>query len=122
MTESNTPTGSGQPGAEQTNPGQMNQGEAGQGGSQQEGSTQQLRDAAGQIGENIRHFGEQARGAAQETYDRYRQQAGDYYEQARGRATELQGDLEQYVREQPVKSIMIAAGVGLVLGMLLKRR
>jgi ElaB/YqjD/DUF883 family membrane-anchored ribosome-binding protein len=34
---------------------------------------------------------------------------------------EYQENLEGYVREQPVKAILIAAGVGLLVGMLWRR-
>lgn len=38
------------------------------------------------------------------------------------RATEFRDDLESYVKKQPMKSILIAAGAGALLSMLLRRR
>ena len=40
----------------------------------------------------------------------------------RQRATELCGTVEDYVRQEPMKSVVIAAGLGLVAGLLLSRR
>ena len=43
-------------------------------------------------------------------------------ERGKERAMELEGDFEHYVQDSPMKSIMIAAGVGLLLGALISRR
>ncbi|MEM6561699.1 MAG: hypothetical protein AAF656_08865 [Planctomycetota bacterium] len=42
-------------------------------------------------------------------------------EQARQQLAEWQEGVESFVRERPVQSLLVAAGVGLVLGSLLKR-
>ena len=86
------------------------------------GSTKgQLKESASQVGEDLRNLGSQARDAATQTYEQLRQQAGDYYEQGRARATEMEQNLEQYVQEKPIQSLLMAAGVGLLLGILWKR-
>ena len=86
---------------------------------------------------------EQLKGQARERYEQYRGQATgrarDYADQAKGRANEYKeyaGEqydryaergqqtvekVEQYVREKPVQSLLLAAGVGLVVGVLFKR-
>lgn len=92
-------------------------GEQGQGG----GSTEQLKQSAQQVGQDLKNLGTQARDAAGQAYGQVRDQAGEYYEQGKQKITEYQGELESYIREQPVKSLLIAAGVGLVLGILWKR-
>jgi ElaB/YqjD/DUF883 family membrane-anchored ribosome-binding protein len=38
------------------------------------------------------------------------------------KATELCNSVEAYVRQEPMKSVVIAAGVGLLTGLLLSRR
>jgi ElaB/YqjD/DUF883 family membrane-anchored ribosome-binding protein len=84
------------------------------------------------MGESVREKTEQLRAASQEQmehlrqnageyYEQGRQMAGEYYEQGRQKAMEWSEDIESYVREQPIKSLMIAAGVGLVLGFLWRR-
>src|SRR5690606_31745161 len=90
-------------------------------GSQKSSGTEQVRESAAEVKENLRDLGSQARAAAQEQYDQLRQQANDYYEQGRVRAQEWEQGVEDYIREQPVKSMLIAAGVGLLLGALWKR-
>jgi ElaB/YqjD/DUF883 family membrane-anchored ribosome-binding protein len=81
----------------------------------------QLKDSAQQVGQDLRNLGSQARDAATQTYDQLRQQAGDYYEQGRDRAREMEQSLEQYVQEKPIQSLLMAAGVGMLLGILWKR-
>jgi ElaB/YqjD/DUF883 family membrane-anchored ribosome-binding protein len=102
----------------------MSQSKTGQGGTTGEGSgggAEQLRDMASQVGENIRDLGGQVRDVAAEKYGQLRDQASDYYEQGRQRAMEWEQGLEQYVQEQPIKSLLIAAGAGLLLGLLWRR-
>jgi ElaB/YqjD/DUF883 family membrane-anchored ribosome-binding protein len=89
--------------------------------SSSEGTAASLRDTAGQVGENIRNLGSQVRDQATEQYNQLRDQASDYYEQGRQRAMEMEQSLEQYVQEKPIQSLLIAAGVGMLLGILWKR-
>ncbi|HZZ41572.1 MAG TPA: hypothetical protein VFE58_01420 [Tepidisphaeraceae bacterium] len=89
---------------------------------QGEGSaTDHLRDAAAQVGQQVRDVAGQYRDEAREQYDHLRQQASDYYDQGRQQAAEWQDSLESYVQEKPVKALLIAAGVGMLLGVLWKR-
>jgi ElaB/YqjD/DUF883 family membrane-anchored ribosome-binding protein len=81
----------------------------------------QLKESAQQVTQNLRSMGSQARDAANEKFNDLRQQASEYYDQGRERAQEWEQGLEQYVQEKPIQSLLIAAGVGLVLGMLWKR-
>ena len=78
--------------------------------------------AARQVGENLRDLGNQVRETATEQYGQLREQAADYYEQGRQRALEMEQSLEQYVQEKPIQALLIAAGIGVVLGWLWKRR
>ena len=80
-----------------------------------------IRESAAQVGENIRNIGSQVRDQATQQYEQLRQQAGDYYEQGRQRAMEMEQSLEQYVQEKPIQALLMAAGVGLLLGILWKR-
>jgi ElaB/YqjD/DUF883 family membrane-anchored ribosome-binding protein len=80
-----------------------------------------MRDTAQQVQENLRNLGGQVRDAATERYSDLRDQASQYYEQGRQRATEMEQSLEQYVHEKPIQSLLIAAGVGMLLGVLWKR-
>ncbi len=84
-------------------------------------ATEHLKESAQQVSENLRNIGSQARDAANEKFSDLKQQANEYYDQSRERAHEWEQGLEQYVQDKPIQSLLIAAGVGLVLGMLWKR-
>ena len=86
-----------------------------------QGAAGDIRDTAQQVGQNLRDLGGQVRDAAGEQYDQVKRQAQDYYDQGRERAREFEQNLEEYIQEKPIKSILIAAGVGVVLGLLWKR-
>lgn len=77
------------------------------------------------IGETVRDAArqkvEEFRGQAGDKYEAYRSQAGGAYEQYAAQGKQSLDQLEHYVREQPVKSLLIAAGVGMALGILYKR-
>ncbi len=90
-------------------------------GTQQQGGQAQMGETAGQVQENLRDLGGQVRDAATEKYGQLRDQATDYYEQGRQRATEMEQSLEQYVQEKPIQALLMAAGVGMLLGVLWKR-
>lgn len=95
-------------------------GEQGQGG--QEGAgLDQVREAAAQMQQSLRDAGSQMRDRATQGYDQLRQQATDYYQQGRQQYDEWEQSLESYVHEKPIQSLLIAAGVGMVLGILWKR-
>src|SRR5437762_2395643 len=92
-------------------------GNQGQGGS----GTGQLKESAQQVKQDIREMGSQVRDVAKEQYENLREQASEYYDQGRQMVNEYQQTLENYVQEQPVKALLIAAGVGMLLGILWRR-
>jgi len=71
-----------------------------------------------QFGAAARDIGD----AATAKYSELREQAVRFAHDYRNRAQDLQGDAENYVREHPWQAMGIAAGVGLVLGILISRR
>jgi ElaB/YqjD/DUF883 family membrane-anchored ribosome-binding protein len=54
--------------------------------------------------------------------DAVRETAHEFIDQGRAKAQELTESMEDRVREQPVKSVLIAAGIGFVLGLFFLRR
>ena len=82
----------------------------GEGGS----ATSQLRDKAAETADQVKQ-------AATEQFERARDTAEEYYDRGREKAEAWQHELEQYVQEQPLKALLIAAGVGAVLGIIWKR-
>jgi ElaB/YqjD/DUF883 family membrane-anchored ribosome-binding protein len=84
-------------------------------------AAEQLKDSAAEVTQNIRNIGSQARDAAGEKLNELRHQANEYYDQGRQQAQEWERTLEQYVQEKPIQSLLIAAGVGLVIGALWRK-
>jgi ElaB/YqjD/DUF883 family membrane-anchored ribosome-binding protein len=87
-----------------------------------QGAAGSLKETASEVGQNLRDIGSQVRDQASQQFDSMRQQANDYYEQGRQRAMEMEQTLEEYVQEKPIQALLIAAGVGMFLGLLWKRR
>ena len=88
---------------------------------QSQGGTAGLQQTATQVTQQLRDAGGQVREQATEKYEQLRSQATEYYDQGRERAQEWEQNLENYVREKPLQAVAIAAGVGVVLGLLWKR-
>ncbi len=63
-----------------------------------------------------------AKEAARQVYETARERASDYYAQGKAKAMDYEQQLEDAVRGAPIRSVLIAAGAGLLLGMLLRRR
>ncbi len=82
---------------------------------------EQVREAASEIGRKLRDAGAQVREAASQKYEDLRNQASEYCEQGRERAEQWEQNIESYVREKPVKALLLAAGVGFLIGAIWKR-
>lgn len=80
-----------------------------------------LRDAAHKIGEGFQEAGGAARDYAKERAAEAGRRAQDAYEEGRERVRVAEDRFETYVREHPLKSVAIAAGVGLLLGLFSRR-
>jgi ElaB/YqjD/DUF883 family membrane-anchored ribosome-binding protein len=91
-------------------------------GQGQQSGQANLRETAAEVKENLRDIGTQVRDQATQQYEQMRDQANQYYEEGRRRAMEMEQTLEQYVQEKPIQSLLIAAGIGMLLGMIWKRR
>jgi len=84
------------------------------------GAGQQLRAQASEVGHNLRDMAGTVREAAREQAGRVRNSAVDYYEEGRERLQRWEHGIEDYVQAQPIKSLLIAAGVGVLLGIVLR--
>jgi ElaB/YqjD/DUF883 family membrane-anchored ribosome-binding protein len=103
-------------------------------------STDELKHKASELKQNVQDLGTQARTVAREQvqnlkdsandymeqgreqWDSLRSSAADYMEQGRQRALEMERTLESQIRAQPLRAVLIAAGVGMVAGILFCRR
>ncbi len=64
---------------------------------------------------------DELRGKAGEYYEQARGRAEDYYDQARDRARTFQEDGEAYVRDNPLRAVLVALGAGFILGLIFRR-
>lgn len=69
----------------------------------------------------IEQMGENLTTASDEIGEAYREKAGQVWDDAKERVQTVKQDAEQYVRENPTKAIVTALGVGLVLGLIIRR-
>jgi len=86
-----------------------------------QGAASQIKDKVSEVASNVRDMGSQAYDAAAEKYENVKDAAAEYYQAGRDKAVEWESQIESYVRERPIKSLLMAAGVGVVLGMIWKR-
>jgi len=85
-------------------------------------ATDELKEKAVEIGQNVREMGGQLGDVAREQYENLKDQATGYYKKGRKKASALEEEFESYIQEKPVQSLLIAAGVGLLIGMFWRRR
>jgi ElaB/YqjD/DUF883 family membrane-anchored ribosome-binding protein len=77
-----------------------------------------LRATAAQTGDKV----EEIRARAQESVRAAKERLATIEDQALEHARALAGDADDYVRDNPWQAVGIAAGIGLVLGLLMSRR
>jgi ElaB/YqjD/DUF883 family membrane-anchored ribosome-binding protein len=80
-----------------------------------------LRDKVAQTRENIADMGHLAKEAVQDKFTELKDRAAETFGEGKEKLHELEESLARRVREAPMKSVLIAAGVGLALGWLWRR-
>jgi ElaB/YqjD/DUF883 family membrane-anchored ribosome-binding protein len=83
---------------------------------------EQLRQQAAKVKDDVQELGHIARVAAQDKFEEVRHHAEDAYKTGLRKAQQLEKSVEKGIREYPIRSVLIAAGVGLVVGFLMRRR
>jgi len=71
--------------------------------------------------ERIQETGQELLDKAQELTTQGKEVAVEYYEEGREQVLAWQQQLENQVREKPLQSILMAAGIGLLFGLLRRR-
>ena len=79
-------------------------------------------DRASAITKDFHEVGDAAKRIATDSVEALRETANQYLDQGRSRARELGDSVQTRVQEKPVKSLLIAAGLGFLLGALWIRR
>ena len=85
-------------------------------------ASERLGAQAKTVSNDIKEMGDIVREAAQEKVGEARENATECYEQGRDKIYGIGGTVTRYVRDQPVRSLLIAVGIGLVLGRFSTRR
>ena len=74
-----------------------------------------------QVRDKAQEAGAQGRDRAQEMVRQGAETASDYYQQGRQQLEAVEHTLEDAIRAKPLQSILLAAGIGMVLGLLVKK-
>jgi ElaB/YqjD/DUF883 family membrane-anchored ribosome-binding protein len=81
-----------------------------------------LRENASELGHNVQEIGRLTRDIAQETMGMIKENAGEVYHQGVERAKGMEKDLEKRIQDKPLQSLLIALGLGFIVGWLFHRR
>jgi ElaB/YqjD/DUF883 family membrane-anchored ribosome-binding protein len=81
-----------------------------------------LRKRAQKVTKDLRKLRGTVQHAAQKKLRHLRANASEYYEQGRDQVQQAERAVEHFIEKRPLKSVLIAAGVGIVLGGFLFRR
>ena len=84
--------------------------------------TAEFRDKAATLGHDVQELGKAGRDLAHDAVDIIRDNASEYYQKGVKKAQGLEKNLEAKIKENPLQALLIAAGVGFVLGAIWKRR
>lgn len=84
-------------------------------------ATDRLREQAREVTKDFQEMGHIANEAVQENLGQMRENASECYERGRDGVHKIEHTFEQFIREHPLKSLLIAAGIGLFLGRFWRR-
>ena len=98
-----------------------------------EARSQDIREQAAKVSHDVRELGSTARTGAEsaihsakhageKALENVRERGEDLLEKGRDRVTSMSDGLRQYVSENPLQSLVIAAGIGGLIGCLAARR
>jgi len=83
---------------------------------------EEISEQAASIGKDLQEAGRDAQRMAADRMEALRETATEYMDQGRNRVRELGETVQHRVQEQPLKSVLIAAAVGFLLGAICVRR
>jgi len=72
--------------------------------------------------QDVQALGGMAKDIAQEKLEHLRTSASEYKNQGQEKVQQAERTIEQYIQERPIKSVLIAAGIGLFFGRFWMRR
>jgi ElaB/YqjD/DUF883 family membrane-anchored ribosome-binding protein len=78
---------------------------------------ERMQEAGREVGQRAQQVGQRA----QELTTQGQEVAAEYYQQGRERVLAWQQQLQTQVREKPLQTLLMAAGIGLLFGLLRRR-
>ncbi|REJ76981.1 MAG: DUF883 family protein [Acidobacteria bacterium] len=81
---------------------------------------EKLHGVSGELGAKVREGRDRASEYAKERYGVAKEKVGQGYDRARKDIDQLAADVNVYVRDNPGRAVLIAAGVGFLVGFLLR--
>lgn len=81
-----------------------------------------LHDGAVEIKQALGHMAHDGKGAIGQMVHEGRSRVADLVDEGQARVVDWKSGIDKAVRERPMQSLLIVAGIGAVLGMLLRRR
>jgi ElaB/YqjD/DUF883 family membrane-anchored ribosome-binding protein len=82
---------------------------------------EKIRDKLTDVRDHIADVGHIAKEAVTDSFQSLRDRASTKYDEGKEKLGEYRDHLAETVRESPMKSVLIAAGIGLALGFLWRR-
>lgn len=82
---------------------------------------ERVQEAGAQVRDRAQEAGAQVRDRTQEMVRQGEETASAYYQQGRQQVEAVEHTVEESIRAKPLQSVFIAAGVGMLLGLLLKK-
>ena len=77
---------------------------------------------ATKVKKDLEQIGGTAKDIAEDQLEQVGEKASEYYEQGRDRVHGVACACEQFIRDRPLRSVLVAVGIGWLLGGILKRR
>lgn len=84
-------------------------------------ASEQFRARATEVKEDLKAMGALAPEVAHEKFAELRESTAQCMERTKERAQEAKGSVEDFIRERPIQTVLIAAGAGMLIGYLLKQ-
>jgi ElaB/YqjD/DUF883 family membrane-anchored ribosome-binding protein len=86
------------------------------------GNRKTLGEQTSKVAEDVRELGNMAFAGAGEALDHARERGKNLLERGKDKAVQARDGFEDYVAEHPFKSVLIAAGIGALIGYSLRNR
>ncbi len=83
---------------------------------------EQMREKSSDIKQSLADMGSAAKQVAQEQYEGVRDTVSTYYDQGRERAMEFEQSLERRIQDRPISSVLVATGIGFLIGLVWMRK